>query len=163
VHTPVGGYIGTVGRLLRAGRRRLVAGGAAGLLATVVMSAFMEWARRSGWLRKHPPEEITERALRAVGAPASEPVKDATATAAHAAFGVGAGAVYGLLPAPRSRRLRVAAGVGYGLAIWTVSYAGWAPALRLMPAPSEDRTDSQAAIVASHAVYGAVLGGALRT
>src|SRR5215203_3163102 len=136
-----------MGGLVRAATRRLVAGGVAGLLATLVMSAFMELARRSGWLRKHPPEEITERALQQAGAPVSEPVKDTTATAAHLAFGAGAGVAYGLLPAPRGRRLRMVAGVGYGLGIWAVSYAGWAPALRLMPSPTEDRTESQAAIM----------------
>jgi hypothetical protein len=156
------GYIEAMGGLVRAGTRRLVAGGVAGLLATLVMSAFMDWARRSGWLRRHPPEEITEHALQHVGATVSELVKDTTATAAHLAFGVGAGAGYGLLPAPRRRRLRVVAGVGYGLGIWAVSYAGWAPALRPMPSPTEDRTESQAAIVASHVVYGAVLGATFR-
>jgi hypothetical protein len=152
----------SMGGLVSAVTRRLVAGGVAGLLATLVMSAFMEWARRSGWLREHPPEEITERALQQAGASVSVSVKDTTATAAHLAFGVGAGAAYGLLPASRHRRLRAVAGVGYGLGIWAVSYAGWAPALRLMPSPIEDRTESQAAIVASHVLYGAVLGATFR-
>jgi hypothetical protein len=151
-----------MGGLVRAATRRLVVGGVAGLLATLVMSAFMEWARRSGWLRKHPPQEITERALQQVGEPVSEPVKDTATTAAHLAFGAGAGVAYGLLPAPRGRRLRMVAGVVYGLGIWAVSYAGWAPALRLMPSPTEDRTESQAAIMASHVVYGAVLGSTFR-
>jgi hypothetical protein len=154
--------MGAMRGLVRAGRRRLVAGVVAGLLATLIMSAFMEWARRSRWLRKHPPEEITERALQRIGASVSEPLKDTTATAAHLAFGVGAGAGYGLLPAPRRRCLRVVAGVGYGLGIWAISYAGWAPAVRLMPSPTEDRTESQAAILASHVVYGAVLGATFR-
>jgi Family of unknown function (DUF6789) len=162
VGAPCDGYMQSMGGLVSAVTRRLVAGGVAGLLATLVMSAFMEWARRSGWLREHPPEEITERALQQAGASVSVSVKDTTATAAHLAFGVGAGAAYGLLPASRHRRLRAVAGVGYGLGIWAVSYAGWAPALRLMPSPTEDRSESQAAIVASHVVYGAVLGATFR-
>jgi hypothetical protein len=31
-----------------------------------------------------------------------------------------------------------------------------------MPSPTEDRSESQAAIVASHVVYGAVLGATFR-
>ena len=49
------------------------------------------------------------------------------ATVAHFAFGVGAGALYGLL-APR--RFREGTGIAYAGLIWATSYLGWLPALR---------------------------------
>jgi hypothetical protein len=142
--------------------KRAVAGAAAGMFATIAMSAVMGLARRAGLMGKHPPEEITERALDAVGARPDDPVRDVLAAGAHLAFGIGAGAFYGLLPFPQSRRGRILSGAGYGLAIWASSYVGWVPALRLMPPPTEDRMDRQAIMAASHVVYGATLGALSR-
>jgi hypothetical protein len=39
----------------------------AGIVAAVVMRATMEFGRRSGLLRRRPPEEITERLLASAG------------------------------------------------------------------------------------------------
>lgn len=141
--------------------RRFARGAVAGLIATATMSAVMALARRAGLVGKHPPEEITERTLDAAGARPEEPTKDALATAAHLAFGMGAGGLYGLLPVPRRRSGGILVGTGYGLAVWAVSYAGWLPAFGLMPSPARDRSDRQATMVASHLVYGATLGGLL--
>ena len=115
-------------------------------------------SRRAGLMGKPPPQEITERAATAVeGEPPAHETAVALATASHFAFGAGAGAVYGIVGAPRRLAFRIPWSVGYALAIWFVSYAGWAPALRLMPPPTEDDPGRQTTMVLAHVVYGSAL------
>jgi hypothetical protein len=135
-------------------------GGAAGAAATVVMSAVMLGAQRVGVERaEQPPERIVEAGLDAVGADRSESAENLLASVLHLAFGAGCGAVYRML-----RRLLatpgapVLHGIGFGLGVWAVSYAGWVPALGIMPPPHRDQPGRAGTMVVGHVVYGAVLG-----
>jgi hypothetical protein len=133
----------------------LTRGAAAGTLATAAMSALMLAAGRAGLMGRQPPEAIVRQAgARTAGEPRGR-LADALATVAHLGFGAGTGAAYALLPPSRRPVLR---GVLAGQAVWAVSYAGWVPAFGALPPPSRDRTPRQAAMVAAHVVYGAVLG-----
>jgi hypothetical protein len=139
--------------------RAIVAGALGGAAGTLVMSAVMEGARRAGLLGRHPPELITAAALDAADAPREGGTQAALAALAHLGFGVLAGALFG----PLDRRLRapggpVARGVAYGSLIWAVSYAGWVPALGILPPPGRDRPGRPATMLVAHWVYGAVLG-----
>lgn len=137
-------------------------GAVAGLIATLAMSVPMLAATKSGIVQRQAPAQLTDRILQRTGLAddiKDEDTRDALAVANHLAFGAGGGAIFGLL----SRHLppsvpRVAAGMAYGAMIWTVSYAGWAPALRLMPAPEDDEPARPALMLGAHLVYGAVLG-----
>lgn len=117
-------------------------------------------ARRAGWSTHHPPEEIVERALeRVTGSTPSEQEVDAAAAIAHLAFGaVGGGAFAALWSAVRSPVPAPIAGLGWGTAIFVISYLGWAPALRLTPRAAADGRERPAVMVAAHWLYGAVLG-----
>jgi hypothetical protein len=138
--------------------RSIVLGACAGGLATVAMSAVMKMAERLGLMGKQPPEEITESALAAADVePANAPTK-ALAVVAHLGFGGLAGALYGCAQWVRPPRFPVARGIGFGLLVWTVSYRGWVPALRIMPPPERDRPGRPESMVAAHVVYGAALG-----
>lgn len=134
-------------------------GAAAGLAATGAMSVLMHQAHRLGLMGEHPPQRITDHLLHRAGSRPPRPVRRALGTAAHLAFGVGTGTAYGgmrsqgWLPGPP-----VATGVGAAMAVWTASYAGWIPALGVLPPPHQDRPGRQPAMVAAHVVYGAVLG-----
>jgi hypothetical protein len=142
----------------------LLAGGAAGLAATVPMTAAMAAlfpALPPEDQHPLPPRHITERAAETVGADddLSEPEKQGLTAAAHFGYGTAAGAVYGLirpaLPGPGA-----CAGVGYGLAMWAVSYMGLLPKLRLYPHAEDESAERNALMIAAHVVWGAALGAA---
>ncbi len=134
-------------------------GATSGTAATLAMSGVMLLAQKLGLEGEQPPEAIVETALDAADVDRSETRQNALASVAHLAFGAGCGAVYGLL----RRLIRTGGpepvhGVGFGLGVYTASYAGWIPALRILPPPTRDREDRQVAMILAHVVYGAVLG-----
>ncbi len=137
--------------------RRLLRGGVAGTLATLVMSAVMLVSKRLGLVGGMPPEKVTAKLLHRVGMHPSAKEQDAIATALHFGFGAGAGAAFALV-APRPPLVRIPAGMAYGAAIWGVSYMGWVPAVGIMPAAHRDRPDRQVVMLAGHLVFGAALG-----
>lgn len=133
-----------------------------GAAATLAMSAVMAAAARAGQLGEPPPRRIVRRARKHAGTwswNASSRSHGAWAVLVHFAFGAGAGSLfesaYGRTRAPLPAPI---AGAGFGVAVWLASYAGWVPALGLMPPPHRDRADRQAWMVVAHLVYGAVLG-----
>jgi uncharacterized membrane protein YagU involved in acid resistance len=144
--------------------QRLAAGAAAGLVATVPMTAAMKLAQ--GMLapqERHPlpPRRITMRALRKTGvrphAHLAESERRGLTLAAHYGYGTGAGALFGLI-APRNTGDAVAAGVGYGLLVWAASYLGLMPALDLHPPATRETPGRNAMMIAAHVVWGAALG-----
>jgi hypothetical protein len=46
--------------------------------------------------------------------------------------------------------------------VWLGSYAGWIPALDLLPPPDRDRRGRPPSMIVAHWVYGAALGASLR-
>lgn len=138
-------------------------GAVAGAVATIAMSVPMLAATRLGLIQEQAPQRITDRLLsrfRLADDVRDESSREALAAANHVAFGAVGGAGFALL----ARRLPssiplIPAGMAYAaLGIWTVSYAGWAPALRLMPPPDEDEPGRPVLMIAAHLIYGAVLG-----
>ncbi|HEX4683183.1 MAG TPA: hypothetical protein VH277_10755 [Gemmatimonadaceae bacterium] len=143
---------------------RSARGAAAGAIATVPMTAVMLAAQRMGSLGELPPRKIARRALAAANQEPSTTAEKATAAAAHLGFGALAGAVFGLMVGEDDDLATgLAKGVGFGLALYALSYAGWIPALDIMPPPHRDREERQASIAMAHVVYGAALGAISRT
>lgn len=142
-------------------------GAVAGTVATLAMSVPMLAATRLGIVRRQAPEQITDRLLQRAGLTEdvrSDSARDALAAGNHLLFGAVGGIGFALL----ARRLPptippIAAGVAFALTIWTVSYAGWAPALRLMPPLDDDEPARPAVMLGAHLVYGAVLGATTPT
>lgn len=141
--------------------RPAVRGGVAGVAATAVMSLAMLAAQRSGMLGRLPPHELMTKAMARTGTAddVGPQERQRLGWVVHFAFGAAAGALYAVL----RRLLRtpgppVAHGIGWGLLVWLISYGGWIPALRLLPAPTKDNPDRPVAMVAAHVVFGAVLG-----
>jgi hypothetical protein len=144
--------------------KSLLAGAAAGGLATVAMSAVMVGAKRAGITGELPPERITRRAIEAVvdEAPSDEQ-ENAAAAVAHLGFGAVAGALFAILMLwsggeRRPTPIAASAGVLYATGIWVVSYQGWVPGLGIMPPASRDRRGRVATMLVAHLVYGAALG-----
>lgn len=133
---------------------RMTRGAVAGTLATGAMSALMLAAGRTGLLRHQPPKRIA-RAFLPGHRHRPKPGERLLGGAAHFGFGAASGALFGLLVG--DRRPRIPVGVGYGLAVWAVSYQGWVPRLHMMPPASRDLPERRAVMAGAHVVYGAAL------
>ena len=142
-------------------------GFAAGVAATAAMSVVMLAAQRLGFTGRLPPKKITDAMLSVVGVEDIVPssVKNALTAANHFAFGGACGALFGLghalarrgQGAAATHGVDVGAGLAFGTFVWAVSYAGWVPAVGIMPPPQNDRPGRPASMVIAHWVYGAVL------
>jgi len=141
---------------------KMLAGAAAGFVATVPMTVAMELMhRRLPWTQREPlpPRKITMRAMKAIGVrhKLDESERLGLTLAAHFCYGTGMGAVYG----PVSDRVKappVVKGMGYGLIVWAASYLGIVPALGLIEPATRHRAQRNALMIAAHLVWGATLG-----
>src|SRR5436190_17298481 len=120
---------------------RLWRGAVAGFAATGPMTAVMEYGfGRLPTSEQYPlpPREITEKALSltAVRSKLSERQRHLLAMIAHSAYGALVGALYGVILGKRSSRSPKSAeqstSIGYGIAVWAVSYLAMLPALGLL-------------------------------
>jgi len=138
---------------------RLAGGAGAGMVGTVAMSLPMLAARRLGLTPTLPPEVIVARTTHLEAGSG----RDTVTVAGHLGFGAVCGALLALVPSVRgSRPVSVATGVGAGLTIWAASYAGWIPALGLLPPPERDHPGRRRTMVASHVVFGAATALGIR-
>jgi len=140
-----------------------IAGGLAGLLATVPMTMVMVRLHRRlplGQRYALPPRIITDAVAESVPLPVRlmpERGPD-RALAAHFAFGAATGALYGILASRTSGKPGIGSGFAFGLSVWATSYLGWVPAAGLMPPATRQPARRNAMMVAAHIVWGAVLG-----
>jgi hypothetical protein len=142
----------------------MLRGAAAGFIATVPMTIAMESLRvilPAEQHRRMPPREIVDRSIDKTAATTGEAAqidsgdRIALATLAHFAVGTLAGAIYG---AAFARRGSALTGIAYGLGVWAAAYGIGLPSVGLHPAATHDTDDRNTVLIASHAVWGAVLG-----
>ncbi|MPZ72827.1 MAG: hypothetical protein GEU74_06275 [Nitriliruptorales bacterium] len=134
-------------------------GAAAGIAATIPMSALMVVAQRVGALGTQPPEAIVDAAFDKADVDVDGATLDAAAVVAHVAFGASIGALYGLLRGATAQQgPGKIIGAAYAVGVWAASYQGWIPAFDALPRASHDREDRQVTMVLAHVVYGATLG-----
>lgn len=109
-----------------------------------------------------PPRQITRRVGKSFGLwqHATKVEKSAATLAAHFAYGSGAGALYGWV-VPREHQ-NVWTGTAYGLSVWTGSYLGLIPALRILRPATQHPAERNTLMIAAHLVWGAVLGVSLQ-
>jgi hypothetical protein len=141
---------------------RAALGAAAGVLATVPMTAFMTRAHAHlppAQKEPLPPAKITRRLeeVAHVDDAVDPPAHFALTMANHFGYGGLCGAVFGaLLHRPSTTK-----GVAFGLAVWTGSYLGWLPALRLHRSAKDEPAPRNALMIAAHVVFGGALGAGL--
>jgi hypothetical protein len=134
-------------------------GVSAGALATMPMTAVMIAAQHLGLLGKAPPAKITDEMLGRANVSARPSERRLLTAVSHFGFGAAAGALYSLLRPGRPSLARGAIeGMAFGTLVWGVSYAGWVPALSILPPPHRDRKDRQATMLFAHWVFGAAVG-----
>lgn len=136
-------------------------GAAAGLAATVPMSALMVGGREAGLMSELPPHEITSQTVDRTAGPETGDREERRTLGwvTHFAFGAASGAVYAIL----RRHLRTPGGpifhgAAFALGVWAVSYLGWVPALRFLPPAHEDERARQPVMIVAHLVFGAIVG-----
>jgi hypothetical protein len=140
--------------------KAILDGALGGAVGTVGMSGLMLAAGKTGLMGEQPPDKIAGAALDTAGVHArDEKEQDAAATLLHFGFGIGCGALFGLL----HRRLPFHVpgalhGMFFAIVVWAASYQGWIPALGIMPPASKDRPDRQRVMFVAHLLYGALLG-----
>lgn len=141
---------------------RMLAGAAAGTLATIPMTAYWEYAhqRLAGEPpRPLPPREIVEALAVKAGISRRLSERDAQnlALAGHLCYGAATGSLFGALT-PRRRGARVVAGVLFGMGVWTASYLGWLPAAGVRQPVTYDPAARTGLMIGGHLVWGAALG-----
>lgn len=145
---------------------RLLAGALAGFVATIPMTAAMVAMHRRLPRRERyplPPREITDVLMDEAVGPDDRPREEgmrALTLAAHFGYGAAAGSLFGPI-APVTPVRAAAAGVAYGLAVWTGSYLGLLPVLGILVPATEHPPRRNALMIAAHVAWGATLGAAV--
>jgi uncharacterized membrane protein YagU involved in acid resistance len=136
--------------------RKVATGGLAGTAATVAMSAWQAAGQLTGPYGEQPPKRLVRAVAGKLGRPARRhgPVTWPLTAAAHLGFGAASGALYAMV-LPRSTAVR---GTAFGLVVWAVSYAGWIPAMGVLPPPHRDNPRRVWTMLIGHVIYGSVLG-----
>lgn len=138
---------------------RIVLGAICGVVATGPMTAVMVlWHRRLPVRERYPlpPREITGAIAEKAGVAMDAKAISAATLIAHFGYGGAAGGLYGALPM-ESVRQPVASGLVLGLMVWTLSYFGLLPALRILRPASEHPARRNALMLGAHLVWGVCL------
>ena len=140
----------------------LLAGAAAGLVATLPMTAAMVAMHGELPARERqplPPRRITMRAAGKAGVREhlDEPQRTAATLVAHFGYGTAVGSMLGAL-APRGAAKAAAAGATFGLVVWAVSYLGLMPAMGLYPSATRDTARRNLLMIIAHLVWGGTAG-----
>lgn len=136
-------------------------GALGGAVGTAAFTGWMKGAQRMGLLGELPPRKIAREALEKLegeGQP-SEAAIELTTAITHLGFGVATGALFGVLSRHAGVKIPGAVqGAVWGSLVWAASYAGWVPALDIMPPPQRDRPDRPIVMFLGHLIFGGLLG-----
>ncbi len=141
---------------------RMIAGAAAGTVAAVPMTAYLEYMHThldGEAPRPLPPREIAEALAVKAGVSRQMSERDIQnlALATHFGYGALTGALFGLL-APRRGAAALGAGMAFGLGVWAASYLGWLPAAGVRQHPRYDPSARTRMMIGGHILWGTVLG-----
>lgn len=137
-------------------------GALAGVAGAVPMTLVMERLHRelpTGEREPLPPRQITEHLSEHanVAHHMDEGDMRAASYANHFAYGAATGAVFGNI-ARRLPMSPIVSGVTFALGVWTISYFGWLPALKILPPADEHAPRRNAIMILAHVVWGASMG-----
>lgn len=140
----------------------LAAGAFAGFVATMPMTAVMEWLhQRLPWYERYqlPPAQVAQRVIeqRLLRRHVDNPEHSALAIASHFAYGSTVGVAYAFL----MRQVPVAPalkGSLFGLTVWAASYLGWLPAAGIMAPATQHPARRNALMIVAHIIWGSATG-----
>ena len=142
---------------------RILLGALAGLAATAPMTLAMKLMHEQlprGEKYPLPPRQVTEGIAEKAGVREhmDEEERAAATWVSHFAYGAACGALYGALSGERLDEHPLAAGAGFGAAVWAGSYLGWLPAAGIISPATEHPARRNALMIAAHLVWGATAG-----
>jgi hypothetical protein len=141
-------------------KQRALAGAIGGAAGTLVLSGLREAWSRIGVVFDTAPIQVVDRVEEVVSAEGFSPgAHRALSVAAHCAYGVGAGAVLGLLRQEIGKPAEEAAtGSALGVLVWGAGWASWLPLTGVHSPPWRQWTPKVLLPVLDHAVFGATWG-----
>jgi hypothetical protein len=139
-------------------RRNMLRAGTRGLVAAMAMTGFRTVSGVVDPGQQSPPRAVVDKHAprRVRRLPTRQ--REAVTELAHWAYGMGCGALFGLLP--RSVRAHRLLGPGYGLAVWLAFDAAIAPMMGLRDG-RYDRPLWRIGVAMDHLLYGVVVAGRL--
>lgn len=140
--------------------RRMVYGALGGAGGTLALSGLRELFSLAGLVQETAPQQVVER-LEELGLVEdwSPGARRLLAAAAHVAYGVGIGAVLGLVRDERGGVTEeTAVGSALGILAWGAGWATWLPLTGVHRPPWKQRTPRVLLPVIDHAAFGAVWG-----
>jgi uncharacterized membrane protein YagU involved in acid resistance len=141
---------------------RLLLGALAGIAGTFAMTAAaraMHHRLPPAEQYPLPPREIIEGALPAPAKHAlDEQGRQSATLAAHFGYGAATGALYALLRPKGS----ILPGAAYGLLVWTASYFGIMPGLRILRPADDHPLRRNWLMIVAHLVWGSTMATTLR-
>jgi uncharacterized membrane protein YagU involved in acid resistance len=145
---------------------RILLGALAGLAATAPMTLAMKLMHEQLPREEQyplPPRQVTEGLAEKAGVreQLGEDEREAATWVSHFAYGAGCGALYGALSGGKLDERPLAAGAGFGAAVWAASYLGWLPAAGILSPATEHPARRNALMIAAHLVWGATAAAAL--
>ncbi len=141
-------------------KERALAGALSGVAATLILSGLREAWTRVGLVFETAPMQVVDR-MEEVGLVEgwSPGARRILTVAAHFAYGMGTGTVFGFLRREQGGPAEeTAVGTALGLLAWGVGWASWLPLTGVHRAPWTQRTTRVLLPVVDHAVFGAVWG-----
>jgi hypothetical protein len=140
--------------------RQAFDGALGGFGGTLVLTAFREALVRVGAVGTSAPQQVVSR-LEELGLVDdwSPGARRVLVAAAHISYGVGIGAVMGLLRREGGSKVgEVAAGTALGLLAWGAGWAAWLPLTGVDLPPWKEPTPKVLLPVLDHVVFGAAWG-----
>ena len=140
--------------------RQAFDGALGGFGGTLVLTAFREALVRVGAVGTSAPQQVVSR-LEELGLVDdwSPEARRVLVAAAHISYGVGIGAVMGLLRRESGSKVgEVAAGTALGLLAWGAGWAAWLPLTGVDLPPWKEPTPKVLLPVLDHIVFGAAWG-----
>jgi uncharacterized membrane protein YagU involved in acid resistance len=139
---------------------RILLGALAGLAATAPMTLAMKLMHEQLPPEEKyplPPRQVTEAVAEKAGVnrQLDEDDREKATWVSHFAYGTACGALYGALSGETLDEHPLAAGAGFGLAVWAGSYLGWLPAAGIISSAKEHPPRRNALMIAAHLVWGA--------
>ncbi|MDG4762677.1 hypothetical protein O7632_00880 [Solwaraspora sp. WMMD406] len=129
--------------------------GTRGVVAAMAMSGLRQATTSLDMLENSPPKSVMEKLAPQLLDRLHPSRHPALLAAAHWSYGLGAGIVFGALPAHLRHRLWV--GPAYGLVLLAAFHLGVAPALRIERRFTD--VHEQLSLIADHLLYGIVVAG----
>lgn len=138
--------------------RRAVYGALGGAGGTLALTGLRKTLARAGLVHETAPEQVVSR-LEELGIldGASPRTRNFLTVAAHLAYGVGTGTVFGLLRRESGEPVEEAAvGSALGVLAWGAGWSSWLPLAGVHAPPWKQQTPKVLLPVLDHAVFGGV-------